>query len=226
MIVVVGLAFEARIAAGPGMQVICSGDGRNLADSIERAVRGGCGGLISFGVAGGLRPDLSPGDVVIASEILDGKNRLPVDPCWSRNLMETIPNGIFGTLAGVPTPIATTEAKRKLHQQTGAVAVDMESHVVAALAAKHTIPMAAIRVITDPAIRALPKAALAAMRPDGTSDIYAMVRSLIQRPSELPAVLRTASDAWAARTSLQRGRQLLGPGLGLPNFRQLELDIA
>src|SRR5215472_1835815 len=116
MIVVVGLAFEARIAAGPGIHVICSGDGRNLASSLASAVRGGCGGLVSFGVAGGLHPDLQPGDCIVASAVL-------------------------GVLAGVPAPVATPEAKRLLHQRTGAFAVDMESHIVASVAAKHAIPM-------------------------------------------------------------------------------------
>ena len=37
MIIVVGLAFEARIAAGPGVHVICSGDGRNLAAKLTAA---------------------------------------------------------------------------------------------------------------------------------------------------------------------------------------------
>ena len=38
--------------------------------------------------------------------------------------------------------------------------------------------------------------------------------------------LRTALDARAARAALMRGRQLLGPRLGLPDFRRLELDVA
>ena len=56
MIVVVGMAFEARIAAGLGVPVVCGGDGKNLAASLARAMAAGCGGLISFGVAGGLAP--------------------------------------------------------------------------------------------------------------------------------------------------------------------------
>jgi purine nucleoside phosphorylase len=71
MIVVVGMAFEARIAAGLGARVICSGDGRNLAPTLARAMAAGCGGLISFGVAGGLAPELKPGTCVIGSRIFD-----------------------------------------------------------------------------------------------------------------------------------------------------------
>ena len=71
MIVVVGMVFEARIAAGLGARVICGGDGHNLAPSLTRAMAAGCGGVISFGVAGGLAPDLKPGTCVIGSSILD-----------------------------------------------------------------------------------------------------------------------------------------------------------
>ena len=225
MIVVVGLAFEARIAAGPGIQVICSGDGRHLGRSLAAAVRENCGGLVSFGVAGGLDPDLQPGDCIVASAILSGNSRMPTDPAWSQNLIDTVPNATLGLLAGVPVPVATAQAKRALHQKTGAVAVDMESHIVASVAQKHAIPMAAIRVITDPAGRALPKSALAAMRPDGTTDFAAMMHHLFKNPWELPTILRTALDARAARATLMRGRQLLGPRLGLPDFQRLELDV-
>ena len=38
MIVVVGMAFEARIAAGLGVPIICGGDGKNLAASLARAM--------------------------------------------------------------------------------------------------------------------------------------------------------------------------------------------
>ena len=60
MIVVVSLAFEARIAAASGLQVICAGDGRKLCPTLHEAITVGCRGLISFGVAGGLSPDPAP----------------------------------------------------------------------------------------------------------------------------------------------------------------------
>ena len=52
-----------------------------------------------------------------------------------------------------------------------------------------------------------------------TTDIAAMIRSVLRRPRELPALLRTALDARAARATMIRGRRLLGPGLGLPRFQ-------
>jgi hypothetical protein len=99
---------------------------------------------------------------------------------------------------GVAAPVATAEAKRTLRQKTGAVAVDMESHIVASVALKHAIPMAAIRVITDPAGRAA-QIGVGAMRPDGSTDFAAMMHHLFKNPWELPTILRTALDARAAR---------------------------
>ena len=219
MIIVVGLAFEARIAAGPGVQVICSGDGRNLAAKLTAAIAEartlvrGCPGIISFGVAGGLAPHLRSGACVVGSAVLSGSNRIPTSHEWSRKLLDTIPGSVSGMLLGVARPIAHPDEKRELYLQTGAIAVDMESHIVAAVGAAHELPVAAIRVITDPAKRALPVSAVAAMRPNGTTDIGAMLRSVLKRPRELPALLLTAFDARAARASLVRGRHLLEPAL-------------
>ena len=222
MIIVVGLAFEARIAAGPGVQVICSGDGRDLASKLTAAIaevraRGrGYQGLVSFGVAGGLAPQLPTGACVVGSHVLSGSRSMPTDREWSEKLLRTIPDSVSGMLLGVPAPIAHPDDKRALYLKTGAIAVDMESHIVAAVGLAHEVPVAAIRVITDPARRSLPVSAVAAMRPNGTTNIAAMLRSVLKRPRELPALFQTALDARAARATLVRGRHLLGPAFTLP----------
>ena len=114
-------------------------------------------------------------------------------------------------MAGTDGPVCTPADKRALNRDTGALAVDTESHMVARAAAGHGLPMAAIRVIADPAHRALPEAALTAIRADGTTDLLAVLRSVMRRPHQLPALLRTALDARAARVTLLRGRSLLAP---------------
>jgi adenosylhomocysteine nucleosidase len=222
VIIVVGLAFEARIAAGPGVHVICSGDGRNLAAKLTAAIADsrkrvrGCPGIISFGVAGGLAPHLRPGTCVVGSAVLSGSSKMPISAEWSQKLLQAIPGAVSGMLLGVPAPIAHPDEKRALYLRTGAIAVDMESHIVAAVGLAHELPVAAIRVITDPAKRALPASAVASMRPNGTTNIAAMLRSVIKRPRELPALFQTALDARAARATLVRGRNLLGPAFTLP----------
>ena len=215
MIVVVGMAFEARIAAGLGVTVICGGDGRNLDGTLARAMAAGCGGLISFGVAGGLAPDLKPGTCVIGSSILDRDEERLTDARWAQRLMRIIPGAVHGPILGVREPIAHASAKRALHRQTGAIAVDMESQVVARAAERHAVPLAAIRVVVDPVERTIPRSALAGTRPDGTIDPVAVIRSLLRYPRDLVGLIRMSLDARAARATLVRGSALLGPGLGL-----------
>jgi len=225
MIVVVGMAFEARIAAGLGVPVICGGDGSNLEASLTHAMAAGCGGLISFGVAGGLAPGLRPGTCVIGSSILDGDADRPTHTRWAQRLMRMIPGSVLGSIAGVREPLALSAEKRSLHEKTGAVAVDMESHVVARAAAQHGVPLAAIRVVIDPVERTIPRSALAGSRPDGTVDPLAVIRSLVRYPRDLAGLIRMSFDARAARATLVRGSGLLGPGLGLLDVGSLQPKI-
>lgn len=221
MIVVVGLAFEARIAALSGLQVVCGGGGQNLQPRLHKAIRLGCRGLISFGVAGGLADHLQPGTCIVGSAIVADEGRLPTDSSWSRRLLLAMPGAISGVLAGVRGPVTTPDAKRVLHRSSGAVAVDTESHVVAMAAAKYGLPMIAIRVVCDPAARSLPQTALRSIRPDGTTDIGGLLRSLLRQPREIPELFRIALDARAAHATLVQCGRLLQDEFGVPDFGYL-----
>jgi adenosylhomocysteine nucleosidase len=214
-----GLAFEARIAASRCTHAICSGNGRTLAGSLASAVAEDCCGLISFGVAGGLSPDLPTGTCIVGSTIVSETIQFATDRNWSQALLGIIPDAIHGAIVGATTIVAHPEAKRSLHMSTGALAVDNESHVVANVAAARGLPMAAVRVIMDSAIRQIPDAALATVRANGTIDLVALIRAIMKRPGELPMLLRTVLDAVIGFAALLRCRQLLGPGLGLPSLQ-------
>jgi len=222
---VTGLAFEARIVAGWCTHAICSGDGRTLARSLASAITEDCCGLISFGIAGGLSPDLPAGTCIVGSTIVSETIQLTTDRNWSQALLRLIPNAIHGAIAGVTTIVAHPDAKRSLHMSTGALAVDNESHVVASVAAARGLPMAAARVIMDPATRQIPAAALASVRANGTIDLAALVHAVMRQPSELPLLLRTVLDAMIGFAALLRCCQLLGPGLGLPSLQGRGADL-
>lgn len=213
MIVVVGLAFEARIAARSARKVVCGGAGRDLAATLHDAIDANCRGLMSFGIAGGLRPDLAPGTCIVASAIVDGDSQFSTNHDWSQKLLQSLPRSRAGIVAGSSGPIATSAAKSALHLSTGAVAVDMESHVVARVAAERHLPMAALRVICDPAARALPDMAFRSVRVDGTADVMALLRSIARQPQQVPALVRVALDARHARATLLQCGQALAPHL-------------
>ena len=208
LVFVVGLPFEARLAAGIYGRVICGSKGHNLAESVIHAITSECRGLISLGVAGGLLPNLAAGTCVVGSEVLSGKTRLGTDASWSQSLLQAIPNSIYGKIVGVPRPIAYADAKHVLHIRTG------ESHIVGSVAAANGLRFVAIRVIADRAERSLPDVAVTAMRPNGTVNVGKMVLSLLKQPRDLFSLTQTARDAFAARVALGHICTVFGPSIG------------
>ena len=215
VIALVGLAFEARIAAGPGVFVICRDAENEVAASLDRGIKRGCRSVISFGVAGGLAPHLRAGDWIVASSIIDAQQNHPTDRVWSERMLQMIPGAEHARIIGVDAAITDPRAKQQIHINTGAVAVDMESHHVARFASTHGLSFAAVRVVIDPAHRAVPAAAIAGMRPGGGTSVTAVLRELIASPAQLSSLLRIAADAYTARGALLRERRMLGPAFGL-----------
>jgi adenosylhomocysteine nucleosidase len=168
------LSFEARVAAGPGVSVLC-GTAQRYIDKLESAVQAGGSGIISIGIAGGLAPGLAPGDWVIASGVVADGVRIPTDSLWSQRLLSALPDAVYADISGSDGPVVARADKRKLHESHGTVAVDMESHIAAKIASRHGVPFAACRVIIDPAERTLPPAALVGMRDDGRPDVFAVM---------------------------------------------------
>jgi hopanoid-associated phosphorylase len=223
VVAVTCLAFEARIAAGAGVEVLHA-PGSQLAAALVQVIRGGCRGIISFGIAGGLRADLAPGDWVVASAVITEQVRLATDSPWSQALLRALPGAVHAPIAGVDAPVSQPADKERLGRATATVAVDMESHIAAAVAAAHGLPFVACRVIIDPAHRRLPPAALLPLRLDGAPDLKAVLRSVAQQPGQLPLLLRVAADARTSRAALRQGRLRLGTGLGFPAARAMQLE--
>jgi len=216
VLVVSGMDFEARLAAGPGVMTLYGLRAGALQAALEQGAWPGCAGVISFGVAGGLDPTLAPGALVLAERVHDGAKVYPADPDWLSALHRALPEGIGGALAGADAAVTAVADKAALRQRTGALAVDMESHIAARFARARGLPFAACRVVIDPAGRAVPPAALAGMAADGSTDIGAVLRSLLAAPGQIGGLLRLARDASAARAALKSARRRAGQGFALP----------
>ncbi|MGN7127229.1 phosphorylase [Methylorubrum thiocyanatum] len=219
VLAVVGLAREARIAAGPGVETIqAAGNPARLRALLDARPPRGLRAVVSFGIAGGLDPALQPGDIVVCAH-LDAQARFPADSDLVRRLSERL-NGapdrvVTGGLAGSDVAVMAVADKAALRARTGALAVDMESHVAAAYAARHALPFAAIRVVCDPAGRALPAFAASALTPEGEPDIRAVLAALLRGRARIGELIRLGRDSSAAFAALTRCRARLGPGLGL-----------
>jgi adenosylhomocysteine nucleosidase len=224
ILAVTGLQRERRIVAGPGVEAVAGGGDHLRLAAIVNQLASRSRGIVSIGIAGGLAPGLRAGRWVVADAVLVDGESVPTDAAWTGRIAARLPEAARGLLLGLNTMVIEATQKAALHR-TGALAVDMESHIVARVARRHRLPFAAARVVADAAHRTLPPAARVGMKPDGTMDLPAVLRSVLARPGQLPALIHTGLEAERAFRALLRGYRRLGPGLGGPDLAQPALDM-
>ncbi len=202
---VTGIAAEARIAAGCCSLIGCAGGSPARARAeAERLVAEGATHLVSFGIAGGLDAALEPGALVIPDQVLaSGARRYPTDRVWRARLLAALPDASCGALYGSDALIESVAEKHALYEETGARAVDLESHAVAAAAERLGCPFLVFRAISDPAERRLPHAVRVGLKPDGSTAVGQVLLDLARRPGQFGDLIRTAFDAGAALKSLR-----------------------
>jgi adenosylhomocysteine nucleosidase len=189
-----GLESEAKIARRiVDAHVACAaarpGKARELAREL---VHSGIQGLISFGVAGGLTPDLPIGALVIGTKVVSAKGSWPCDVAWSETFVQKLPHAVRGPVWGSETIVATTAEKRALFENSGSVIVDMESQCAAEVAAEAHIPLAVIRAVCDTAEMNVPPTVMLSIDETGRTSLLRTAAHILRHPSELPDLLYMA----------------------------------
>ena len=218
VLAVVGLAREAKIASRAKLTpVISAAKAELLEHRLAAAIaKGQPKGIVSFGIAGALAPLLRIGDVVIATHVVHGDEHYATDPQWSGILRERLPAAHSVVLAGHDQVVSHVDGKRRLFAQTGAHAVDMESHIAARFAARHNIPFVAVRAISDVSTKGLPPAAFEPLKDNGKPRLTRVLASVVADPTQIPDLLATGREAGRAFRALLRSRNALGLFLGCP----------
>ena len=216
LVVATGMRREAR-CFGSDCQIVLSGGGDNhaLAAGLETAIAGGGRAVLSAGLCGGLDPELGPGRVILATAIIGADRRFACDARWRDRVREKL-TVAEGPLAGSDRIVGLTEQKALLRATTGALGVDLESHIAAAVAARHGLPFCALRVIADGAGHNLPPAVHVAMTAEGEVSLPHVATALARQPGQLGALLATGWRARTAYSSLLRSLRLLGVGFACP----------
>jgi nucleoside phosphorylase len=97
--------------------------------------------LIASGFCGGTSDELRPGDLVIADNASE--------PTLLAKARVTLPNARIGKIHSADRIIDPAADRYAIGREHGAVAVDMETETVARLCAAESIPMLALRVVSD-----------------------------------------------------------------------------
>ena len=162
--------------------------------AVRIGVRGAAGlpdgRLVSFGLAGALHDGLHVGDVLDATRVVDS---------GGVTLWEGSPLGVAGareaTLLASDVLVHDATERRRLHESSGADAVDMESGVLAAsgrlagvVRAISDVPASAVEGVDD------------TVHADGTTNVVGLVRWVATKRGD---AVRSMRDALTALRALQ-----------------------
>lgn len=169
--------------------------------------------VISCGLAGGLRPSLVPGALVLASAVRDesGDTVVASEPLVRATRQALVDHAPVaeGELLSATRVAATRDEKRAL-AAAGRVAVDLESWAAARAAAKARIPWLALRVVVDPLESDLPAFA----REPHKGYLLPALRHALRGPRAVLELMRLGVRADTAIRALQQALLHLGPTLG------------
>jgi adenosylhomocysteine nucleosidase len=174
---------EARVAKRAGLSTARVG---------IRAVNGvPSGSVVSFGLAGALHDGLRVGDVLDATRVVDERGQ---------TLWQGSPLGIEGardaTVLASHDLVHDADERRRLHEASGADAVDMESGVLARSGRLAGV----VRVISDDAKSSI-EGVDTTIHPDGSTDVVGLLRWVATRRGD---AIRSMKDAVSALRALER----------------------
>jgi adenosylhomocysteine nucleosidase len=231
--IVVALASEASVLTTRSSRpehVTSLPDGTGLwlsgmgLDAAQRAAHSladaGAKALAVFGVAGALDARLRNGSIFCPERVLDERgNDYIVSAPWRTRLQQLLaatpcPLHTQGSLLSVRDPLLTTSAKTAAHQQHGALAVDMESAAVAAVARERGLPFLVLRAIVDEVGDTIPSALNNSIDAWGRPRALGLLTALCRHPTLLGELPRLYSRMQRATLALRTAAEATGPTLG------------
>lgn len=194
--------FRGGKYRGLRLAVVETGTGATRAERGTRALIDGHTPewVLSVGFSGALIPEMKPGEIIVADEIVDQHgNSLKID----LKMQENRSGGLYvGRLLMADAIIRTVAQKQELQQQTGALAVDLESLAVAQVCRELGTKFMAIRVISDDMSSDLPPEVLSILGGTGGIRWGATLGAVWNRPESV-------KDLWNLRNGAKHAADRL-----------------
>lgn len=192
-------AFEK--ACGAKVPVFLTGIGRENAEKAAREFLAAHKPslLMTCGFAGGLTPELEIGDLVFEIPSSGSAGNDPYTAIRSKLAAA----GAKEAKIFCADRIATTVAdKKKLREETGADAAEMESGAVQAVCATHGVPCITIRVISDTAGQDLPLDFNKFLTEDKRMDMSKLMVAVAKAPWKMGALMELQKNTKLAAQRL------------------------
>ena len=156
--------------------------------------------IVSTGFCGALVPGMQIGQIVVANQITTpaGDERI-IDVGMSSDEKR----GLYvGRLLTVDHMVRSIAEKKSLAEQTGAIAVDMETHAVATVCRDRKTRFLAVRAVSDDMSADLPAEVQSLVGETGAVRIGAVVGALWKRPGSYKDMWRLREQAMTAGEKL------------------------
>jgi hypothetical protein len=178
-----------------------------------RGLDAGATGLVSFGFAGGLDPELAPGTLLLPHVVLPAAaEAIRVDGSWHA-AVHAVLGGMgcaTGAMLAVDAVVGSRTGKQALRARSGAAAVDLESGLLAQAAARIGLPFLVLRVVLDGADDDLPPRPGTLVDASGAARPLSVGSTLLDSPL---AFLRLLARYRQASRALARGLAAVAPAL-------------
>ncbi len=180
----------------------------------------GATALAVFGVAGALAPGMHSGTLFCPSVVIDERGQdMPTTLAWRSSLSQrllaaNLPLVTEGSLLSLSSPLLSAADKTSMRVHHQAMAVDMESAAVAAIASERRLPFVVLRAIIDEHDEDVPGELQAGIDAWGRLLPIRMLALLLRHPSlwgELPGLATRMGHAIRA---LRAAARAAGNGLG------------
>jgi adenosylhomocysteine nucleosidase len=159
--------------------------------------------ILAAGFGGALSADLHTGDVVLATEIVDGQT----GQSWPTTWPASLPPGPWspplhrGKLVTAPALVGTPAAKEDLGHRHSALIVDMETAAVARLCQAASQAFGCARVVLDELSTQISDK-LVALLSSGRASPWRLARASLMSPSIVPSLLQMARQSEVAANAL------------------------
>jgi len=193
--------FESEFG-GARVRAILTGMGQSHAlEAARRVLPERPDICISTGLAGALRSDFRPGDILVARLVSEAGE--PMAVASHRELLSTaVDCGATSVERFATSRVLASSVEQKRHLGNEAEAVEMESYTILAEAARYGVPSVAVRAISDTADFNMPYNFERACDAHGQVRVGGIVSQVLRRPSGLPALLTLARDCRTASRHL------------------------
>jgi adenosylhomocysteine nucleosidase len=147
---------------------------------------------------------IAPGHVILSAEVIGDEKHWRPNELFQQHIagLARRIGAVEGPVLGSRVILATEDDKMSAWRDTGALAVDLESAIVARAAEAAGIPFLVLRTIADPSTRELPPAALIPLAENGTPSVFRVAAEVLRRPRQITSLFGLARETRQALTAL------------------------